>query len=370
MTAARKALLETERRVLYGLVRYPGSTDKQLSAQVRLKVPTVTSIRLKLARGGYFKTVRVPAFNRLGCELLSASLLTFSAHPPLEQKVRLVSSVLRRPEFVFGISEANQDLFLQIGADLTTVRRNTEDLEGALKSIGYLEAPISMIQFPFSLSSVPIYFDYANLLQHTFWPDQPLDVRTDPLPFEPGPPAALSDKDQEVLGGLVRYPACHDLELSTRIPASRMTIGRTKKRLARERLFALRTIPNLEYLGFEVLLVTHGWFNHTLSEGLKSYVPELVRTIGPPIFAAYGKNELLFINAFEDFARYKAAYAHFTEAYTINEIFARPPDRAIFSLRDLVTPKNHEYGDLTEALSVPTPVRTDARGKPRSSAQA
>ena len=117
MDAPYRPLLETEKRVLFGLVRHPGLPDRELANRIGLKLPTVTATRLKLERRELIRPVRIPAFNRLGMEMLSFSLISYGAHPPMDRKVSTIAPVVRRPEFVLVFSEPNQDLLLQIGPD-------------------------------------------------------------------------------------------------------------------------------------------------------------------------------------------------------------------------------------------------------------
>ena len=71
-------LTNKEKLMLYGLVRYPGLTDKKLSEKLNLKHSTVTSIRHRLRKNKYFRTLKIPMLQNMGCEMLVAIYSSFS----------------------------------------------------------------------------------------------------------------------------------------------------------------------------------------------------------------------------------------------------------------------------------------------------
>ena len=344
----RKDLLESEKKVLYGLVKYSGSTDQTLSKILGMKVPTITAIRMKLKKKGYYETKAIPNMQYLGAEMLTISYVVFSSHPSLENKLKEGRRVLNKEEFVYAISEANQDFFIQISKNYTDARRNVEEIEGAYKGISYFVNNITSVQFPFELCEIPYYFDYAPLLEKAFG-FQGLGTEEEkvrPLSQIGAMPAVLSNKERTVLFGLVKYPGLNDIELADRVNASRMTIGKTRKKLMSQNMIRTINIPNLEMIGFELLVVTHGKFNMAMSEGLKFYVSELLKRIGPGILTAFGKNEIIMINMFRDFQEFKNSMAAFTQVYKEHEVFSEPPRRLLFSLNNMITTKNHDYSSF------------------------
>ena len=351
---AKRELLESEKKVLYGLVKYAGSTDQMLSKMIGMKVPTITAIRMKLKKKGYFQTKVVPNLQYLGAEMLTVSYVIFSSHPSLENKLKEGRRIMNREEFIYSISEANQDFFIQISKNYTDARRNVEDIETAYKGISYFVDNISSVHFPFEITELPYYFNYAPLLDKAFGFKGETEDKVKPL-TQLEKSVNLSNKEKTVLFGLVRFPGLNDIELSDRINASRMTIGKTRKKLINQNLIRTINIPNLEMIGFDLVVVTHGRFNMGLTEGLKFYVSELLKRIGPSIFTAFGKNEILMINVFKDFQEFKTATSAFTQLYKEQEMFSEPPKRMLFSLNNMITTKNHEYASfVAKVLGIKT----------------
>lgn len=342
-------LLKNEKKVLYGLVRYPQFTDRQMAEKLNMKISTITAIRMKLARKNWYLTKRVPYLQNAGCEMLSIALALFSSRPITDSKVNEGRRILNREEFVYTISEPNQDFFIQFGRNLTDVRRNLEDVEQAYKSVSYLQDHITLINFPFGISKIPNYFEYAPILRDAFKDDLNLDDEEESSPsFQDMDEEELSNKEKTVFYGLVRHPDLSDIELSRKINASRMTIGKIRKKLEQDGMVRTINIPNLAQIGFELLEVTYGRFNLGLVEGLKYYVPDLLSKVGPSIFCAYNSRDIVFITVFRDFNQYKAATNAFTELYHEHEIFSETPKRLLFSLSNMRIPKNHEYAGFVK----------------------
>ena len=62
-------LSENEKRVLFSLVRYPDLTDRQISDTIGFKYSTFSTIKHRLAEGGYVADQTIPLLQNLGAEL-------------------------------------------------------------------------------------------------------------------------------------------------------------------------------------------------------------------------------------------------------------------------------------------------------------
>lgn len=329
----------------------------QLAKFLEMKTSTVTSLRYKMKRKGLYFQCMIPNFPLIGAELMTFSYVKFTAHPGMEQKLREAHRVMNSPEFTYGISEENQDIFVQICTNYTCCRKNIDSVEKAFKDISHLEKHIQTVYFPFQISEFPNYFNFCPLIQSTFDISCPTHEEETEQSFfakECSTPD-MSKKEKAVFYGLVRYPDLNDIELSNRIKASRMTIGKTRKKFLQQSLLRPVNILNLAYLGFELLMVTHAKFNTRLSDGLKYYVPKLLRSIGHSIFTAYSRNEIVMMTPYLNYNHYKEVYAKFTETYNELDIFEEPPTRIMFSTKNSVVTKNHVYTDITRKCLGITP---------------
>ncbi|MFQ5884226.1 MAG: hypothetical protein ACE5IO_03910 [Thermoplasmata archaeon] len=336
-------MLESEKRVLYGLVKYPNATDRELGSHLSMKTSTVTAVRRKLYEQDYCVERCVPFLQGLNCEMLMVSYIGLNSTPSIGERLEKSTKFFEREEIVYGVSEPRQELLFQMSQNYTDAKKNIEDLERLYRESGYLEKEMTSIAIPFGLSEIPRYFDYAPLLHGTFWPEEEYE-KEDMAYFATIGQTRLRQKEKKIFRGMCDFPMLNDVQLSEELGVSRMTVGRARKRFFGTGFITRKIIPNLEKLGFELLAFTHGRFNPSLTEGLKHYVPRLSETIGPNIFLASTRDELIALSAFRNFTEYRKSMNGFAEVYKEKELFSSPPERLLFSTKEMKTVKNHEYG--------------------------
>jgi len=88
-------LTKNEEKVLYGLVKYPGLNDSELSSIIDVKFSTFTSIKRRLFDQGFFRKLTVPMLNYLGCELLAVIYTQFNPVIPLNERIKTTKKQLK-----------------------------------------------------------------------------------------------------------------------------------------------------------------------------------------------------------------------------------------------------------------------------------
>ena len=117
-------LTNKEKLMLYGLVRHPGLTDKKLSEKLNLKHSTVTSIRHRLRKNKYFRTLKIPMLQNMGCEMLVAIYSSFSPLIPLEERVKITGETIEVfDEIFFSVGEQDKGFSLSLSIDYATIGR-------------------------------------------------------------------------------------------------------------------------------------------------------------------------------------------------------------------------------------------------------
>lgn len=350
-------LSENEIRVLYAQTAYPDLNDRELAGTIGMNLSTLINIRIRLEKERYIRTIAIPMIQRMGAEMLSLSYCsseTSALHQPDLETV--IDTKLPR-EIVYSAMEANQSFFIQCCRDYTTVKENLGILEDLYHTRGRFSRGFSTVLFPFRLSMVFNYFDYSNLLAHHLKAPIERDRQDREPDFVDLGPVDMSEIDNRVLLGMIRYPDLPNTELSQKIGVSRITIGKKRREFSEKRIVILKKIPNIKKLGFELLLFMHGRFNSTLTRGLRYYVPELLNLAGPVVFAVQGADEIVTLSVFDTFTHYRAANNAFLMKYNEHELFAAPPTRILFSIQALQEIRNHDYSSLASKML--TPISTD-----------
>jgi len=359
-----KPLSLNEKMVLYGLVRYPLYTDRELAKALKIKLPTITSIRHRLRDEGYYTTIRVPRIQDLGAEVISVSYNSFDSSSSLEVQRKTIQQLADgQDETFFFASDFKQGLFLQIGGCYTDVKRNINDVEEVYtKQRLFGSGGVNTFLFPYSLSQLDNFFDFAPLLYQYFDLGSVLkgaapSVHPD-WPGQPGKPPNLTKTEKRVLCALVRYPDMADKYLADEIDVSRRTVGRVRKAFEDNGLIRQLRVVNLNKLDFGILALEYVRFNLELphSKPMVEAIPfgrkilESLLRIKPPILSLSGPIEAVTLTPYKDFSDLRDSTRKFADIYKRYEVYAREPVQVLFSLPDMEVFKDQVFGPITESI--------------------
>jgi hypothetical protein len=161
----KKGLTKNERTVLHGLVMHPTLNDRKLAERTGVKHSTITAIRRRLRDEEYFRTVRIPSMNSLGCELSVVGYGRFSPSASDGLKARFVSTMkkenrglyhfLLSPDFYFHLSTAR---------DYTSLRKWTDVVEHEFSDTKLFSPRNSRttVIFPNELTKQFRFFNYSR----------------------------------------------------------------------------------------------------------------------------------------------------------------------------------------------------------------
>ena len=107
MTMKKFELTKKEKLMLYGLVKHPHLTDKQLSRELDIKHSTATSIRHRLKEKEYLRKLNIPKLQNMGCEMLVVIYTNFSPLIPLAERVGITGKTIEVFEDTAGLSSEN-----------------------------------------------------------------------------------------------------------------------------------------------------------------------------------------------------------------------------------------------------------------------
>jgi len=107
-------LTSKEKLVLHGLCVYPFFNDIELSEKLKLKRSTVTAIRNRLWKDGWFSIINLPNFYALGCESFSLLHCNFKASLKERKDWGMLKEVLEIPEIVFSNETDDESILIFI----------------------------------------------------------------------------------------------------------------------------------------------------------------------------------------------------------------------------------------------------------------
>jgi DNA-binding MarR family transcriptional regulator len=246
------SLSQNEKAVLYHMFRAPSLNNRELAREVGMNQSTLASIRQRLDKAGYYKVVRVPMMQDLGCEMLVVIHTEFNPAIPLDQRVKVTrKSIEVHDELVYSVGETHKGFSISLAGDYTAASRIADVRTETFAAMNLLERSFpSEVVFPFSISRIDRFMDFAPVLASAFGiKDQFKPERQ----FQQRGPVELSKTERVVYAGLVEHPEMTDTELGRVLPVGRHTIASIRKRLERDGLIKTLLIPDLRLLGFKVV---------------------------------------------------------------------------------------------------------------------
>ncbi len=300
----QRNLTKNEKKVLYGLVKYPELKEGELASLIDVKLSTLTSIKRRLQYQGLFHTAIVPMVNRLGCELMVATHTNFNPVIPLEERVKTTKKTIEIfDEIFFSVGEQEKGFSLSVAKRYTDIGKIDEIRTETFGNVGLLEKeyPQEAI-FPFEISNIQRFFDFSSLLKDTLGLDELEEYMRNEQWFTKNQQYALNEKEKKVLIAIVENPEATTQKIGNIVGCSRHTVARIKNRLFEEKLLRKIILPNIEKLGFEILTFHHLNFNPHRHPNEKD--KEHLDTPST-IFFAHRKFEAVLISAYKTYQEYK-----------------------------------------------------------------
>jgi DNA-binding MarR family transcriptional regulator len=363
-------LLENEKLVLYGLVRYPSLTDRELYEKLGFKRSTFSTIKNKLKREGYYTTINIPNMARLGCELLvmgfgnftklriakikemfEASLSTDVGKKdlPLLKEINMFSEL--SDSIFFEVFDERGGIFLCVNKNYTELKKMENDFAVLNEKYNLMdEETVFRAIFPFNLTKFLNFFDYSLLLKQDFGIE--IEEREKKMNLESGEssPRKLSKKEKRVYYGLVKYPDLSDSKMAEKISESRSTVANIRRKFESGKLLRKCRIPNLKKLGFKILI----FFFHKIDSRISSKMREKGIKIGMQVFPhIFGVVENLEITSIGVFREFENRYEKTTEFIrSTNESLSRPREQKSFivSISDMEIPRNCDFSPLVKKV--------------------
>lgn len=342
-----------EIRVLHCMVKNPLFTDREVSQATDIKLSTVTAIRRRLRERDYFRRIRIPSIRGLGGEMLA---ITYSHYrPSIPSELRLITGkklAEAHREVFWTVSEYNQSISLEFGRNLTDLQKNISQLEELYTAQSFLdEGDITFIPFPFEITEIFTFFDFSQLMEQSFGMDGTGNSRECPLfNVEPDLGTGMSESAKKVYLGLVEFPEYTDTALAKELEMSQRTVTKMRKQFEESGLLRTTIIPNLEKLGFKMLVFDHAKLNLRMPRNHREETLKNLLDIKPPIFFAIGGSDVVAITPYEDFETYRRSINNFSEVYKHDDIFIRDPKRLMFSLAEMDIIKEHEFLPIVKKL--------------------
>jgi DNA-binding MarR family transcriptional regulator len=344
-----------EKLILYGLVRYPLSSDNEICNIFELKKSTFSTIKKRLSLKGYFKSIRVPIFQHLGCELLIVSYGKLNQNTSLKERLNISKKLwLSTPEHFFIVSESNQAIILSISKNITDFEERFEDITQIYKEYEFFDGRgFTTILFPFNLFRIFSFFDFAPFLNRYFNLDFNDDFEDNLISKKVKCQTQYRDLtrlEKIVFYEFVKHPEYSDYKIAEVAKCSRHTVSRMKNEFYSEKLMRTTRIVNLNKLGLGILAFTHSRFNpKTTIDERKQYIQKVV-DLQTPIFNISRRLEGVMITPFKNYTEYQDIHGEVTRYSARENLLQEDPTTMLLSIPRMTVLKDHENAMLVKKV--------------------
>ena len=342
--------LKSEMLVMMGLVEDAARTDAEIADLYGLNKGTVASVRRRLEDAGAISYANVPAFNKLGCEMMGVHMGTSDPVVPEHAKASAYMSFVDLCPQAFNVVIGGNNILFQ------TVLRNMTELERIVEAHNKFfsgnkrasRARIKDIFFPYEMSRGSYTLNYAPLVHYYFKLDVP--------PPKPKVPAhcsietpSLTENEKGALIKMVEGPRLTDREIAASMGLSRQAVTRIRNKLMEEGFFTPVCIPSLYKWGFELLAVSHARFTMELSwEKRMRSEPREVSDMA--VFGLTKSSESVscfMIPKFQDYAENLNQTLHW---YHKMQLFDESPDIQLYVLERSTEIRTFDFGPAVRNL--------------------
>ena len=343
-------LTKKEKIVLYGLVKNPHLTDKELSGKIDLKHSTVTSIRNRLKDNEYFRRLILPKLQNMGCEMLVAIYTHFSPLIPLLERVDITGKAIEVfEEIFFSIGEQDKGFSLSLSKDYATIGKINDIRTQTFGGRGLLEEEYpNTVVFPFEISKIYRFFDFAPLLNNSFRLYMKSEDEAKSIDFK-GTENVVSDTGKNVYCMLVSYPELSDSDIGRELGISRHTVSRLRRKFEENNLIKKIILPDFVKLGFEILAFYHIRFDPRNPPSMDEDEAASLMT-DSTIFFASRRFESVMISIYKNYDDYKTNIMKITQALKENQWIAEDPIVRTYSLSTMVFIKDFKFAPFASKI--------------------
>ncbi len=340
-------LTKNEKKVLYGITRYPTVTDSDLADIIDVKLSTLTSIKRRLADSGYYRTLMIPLVNRLGCELLAVIYMQFNPVIPLRERIETTKKTIEVfDEIFFSVGEEEKGFSMSLSQNYTNIGRINEIRTETFGSLGLLEKeyPHEVI-FPFATSRIHRFFDFAPILKHLFCVEDGTKKHAAKDLFSNVTLMDFTAKEKKVYNALVEHPTATTQQIGDQVGLSRHTVARMKNQFIASGLLQLLTLPDLQKLGLDILTFYHISFNPNKAPNAS----DLAALDSPyTVFFASRKFEAILLSAYPTYQQYKADEMTKIRYLKEHNLFSIPPFVSTYRFGHMALIKEFDFAPLVK----------------------
>ncbi|KYK28537.1 MAG: hypothetical protein AYK23_05545 [Candidatus Proteinoplasmatales archaeon SG8-5] len=349
MEGLGRELTEKEKITLCALVKFPKHNDRELADVTKLNLSTITAIRRRLAKSGYYFTIRIPMVQYLGAEILCVAYGKISETIPREERDNTFGKFIKdNPRIFHAFTSDDSGVIMCISNNYTELKGDVDNLQRHL-STNDLSTGESWeyVLFPFEVSNLINFFDYSFVLRQVMI-KEPCKVPKIDLKYKKIEKRTLTAKEKAVLLSLVKNPTMPDNSIAKKVGVSRQALSNMRQRFEAEGLIQVMNIPDVSMIGCEILILSHVLFNpNSLLEDRKKGV-ELLLEGSPLIFDMSGSFEAVLMHVVANYDAFNYYRNKMISYYSSQKFLRGEPELKLYPVKKINYLKNLEFTGVLE----------------------
>jgi DNA-binding Lrp family transcriptional regulator len=284
--------------------------------------------------------------------MLVVTYTNFNPLIPLEERIEITGTAIEIfEEIFFSVGEQDKGFSLSLSRNYATIGKINDIRTQTFGSRGLLEEEYSnMVVFPFEISRVYRFFDFAFLLNNCFSLgfEEDFEVTND-FEFRDIRNLVLSDTEKNVYCMMVSYPEMSDGDIGREIGVSRHTVSRLRRRFEENGLVRRINLPSLQKIGFEILVFYHIHFDPRNPPDMEN---DEVATLmsDSTIFLASRRFEAVMISVYKDYDDYKVDMMRIMQVLKESKWIAEDPIIRTYGLNTMVFIKDFKFAPITHKI--------------------
>jgi CRP-like cAMP-binding protein len=339
-------LSKNEKLVLWGLVAHPDLNDMELAENLEMRYSTLCTIRKRLRDEDYYRTIKIPVLQRLGTEMLSVIYTVFNPAISVQERAKMTTRTIEISEELFySVGETHKGFSLSMANGYQDLSKINDIRIETFAKAGLLDQkhPTEVI-FPFGISNIPRFFDFAPVLARALGIERenPVSGFTSEMSN-----LELSNVEKKVLLALVEKPDMNEKDLAAEMGLSRYTFSRARKQLDSKGLIIKKRIPNLQKLGFKVLAISHIMFNLKKPFDSKLLSMGVLQNPGTIMLAAR-KFECISLSVYMEYEDYREEHTRDIQYLKENDYLLDMPNTAKYMIPSMLVMKDMIFGPMVK----------------------
>ena len=275
----------------------------------------------------------------------------FSPLTPLGDRVKIAGkSVEIFEEIFFSAGVQDKGFSMSLAQDYATIGKINDIRTQTFGGRGILEDEYpSMIVFPFDISKIYRFLDFAPLLKQSFQLDQISDEPVQNIGFANTKEVMFSDTEKKVYCVIIRYPELSDSKIGEKVGVSRHTVSRLRKGFEKNNLMRKVNLPDLKKLGFEILTFFHIRFDPRNSPDIEKDAASLLMN-DSTIFLTSRMFEAFMLSVHVDYEDYKKDQTRIMQVLKENKWIAQDPIILTYSLSSLIFIKDFKFAPIAKKI--------------------